>query len=67
MKKSAEYESFDRTMRELMKVPHAEIKAKRGCRKKQPKRESGRLGSLPLWTAFPAVGIRKASEVHPCQ
>jgi hypothetical protein len=26
-KTSEEYENFDRTMRELMKVPHSEIKA----------------------------------------
>ena len=27
MKKSNEYENFDRTMHDLMKVPHEEIKA----------------------------------------
>ena len=31
-RESAEYENFDRTMRELMKVPHSEIKAASGRR-----------------------------------
>ena len=26
--KTSEYDNFDRTMRELMKVPHSEVKAK---------------------------------------
>jgi hypothetical protein len=29
-----EYENFDRTMRELIKVPHSEIKAKLDAEKK---------------------------------
>jgi len=28
MKKLSEFENFDRTMRELLKIPHSEIKAK---------------------------------------
>jgi hypothetical protein len=28
MRKNTEYEKFDHTMRQLMKVPHSEIKAK---------------------------------------
>lgn len=33
-KSNKEYEKFDRTMRELMKVPHSEIKAKLEAEKK---------------------------------
>jgi hypothetical protein len=34
MDKKSEYENFDRTMRQLMKVPHSEIKAKLDAEKK---------------------------------
>jgi hypothetical protein len=34
MKQSKEYDTFERTMRELMKVPHSEIKAKLEAEKK---------------------------------
>ena len=44
-----EYENFDRTMRDLVKVPHGEIKAKldaeksaRG-KKRKPKRQKDKL------------------------
>jgi len=35
-----EYENFDRTMRDLVKVPHSEIKAKLDAEKKAKKRKS---------------------------
>jgi hypothetical protein len=35
MKKISEYDNFDRIMRELMKVPHSEIKAKLEAEKKE--------------------------------
>jgi hypothetical protein len=43
MKKNDEFDNFDRTMRELMSVPHDEIKAaldaeKRGKQKRKQKR-----------------------------
>jgi len=44
MRKNSEFENFDRTMRDLMKVPHSEIKAKldaeKRAKKKRPKKES---------------------------
>jgi hypothetical protein len=39
MIKDIEYKNFDRTMRELMKVPHSEIKAKLDAEKKAKKRK----------------------------
>jgi hypothetical protein len=38
MKKTEEYEKFDRTMHELIRVPHSEIKAKLEA-EKRPKKE----------------------------
>lgn len=35
-----EFETFNRTMRELMKVPHSEIKAKLDAEKKAKKRKA---------------------------
>ena len=35
MKFSSEYEKFEKTMLELMKVPHSEIKAKLEAEKKE--------------------------------
>ena len=42
MKQSEEFENFDRTMRDLMKVPHDEIKAALDAEKaeKQKKRKA---------------------------
>jgi hypothetical protein len=44
MKKNNEFENFDRTMHELLKVPHSEIKAKLDAEKKakgrKPKKAS---------------------------
>jgi hypothetical protein len=37
VKKNKEYENFDRTMRELMKVSHSEIKAKLDAEKEAKK------------------------------
>jgi hypothetical protein len=37
MNKDMQYKNFDRTMRELMKVPHTEIKAKLDAEKKDKK------------------------------
>lgn len=39
MKKSGQYEKFDRTMRDLLKVPHSEIKAKLDAEKAEKKRK----------------------------
>jgi hypothetical protein len=39
MKANQEFEKFDRTMRELMKVPHSDIKAKLDAEKKAKKRK----------------------------
>jgi hypothetical protein len=45
MKKNDEFENFDRTMRQLIKVPHSVIKAKLDAEKKakgrKPKKASG--------------------------
>lgn len=38
--KDSEFDNFDRTMRELIKVPHGEIKAKLDAEKKAKKRKS---------------------------
>lgn len=49
MKNSEEFVNFDRTMRELMKVPHSEIKAKldaeKAERNKRPKKRGRPLDS----------------------
>ena len=46
---SSEYENFDRTMRELIKVPHSEIKAALDAEKPRNRRsKTGSLGNLPL-------------------
>ena len=46
---TTEYDNFDSTMRELMKVPHSEIKAKLDAEKaekaKRPKKRGRRIGS----------------------
>ena len=39
MKKNKEYENFERTMTELLKVPHSEIKAKLDAEKAAKKRK----------------------------
>jgi hypothetical protein len=44
-KSGSEYENFDRTMRELIKVPHEEIKAKLNEEKKARKRKKSRKSS----------------------
>jgi hypothetical protein len=52
MKKNREYENFERTMTELLKVPHSEIKAKLDAEKKskkhKPKRGRAVVGLLLL-------------------
>lgn len=44
MKKSSEFGNFDRTMRDLIKVPHSEIKTKldaeKAAKKRKPKKAS---------------------------
>ena len=45
MKQNPEYEKFDRTMRELMKVPHSEIKAKLDAEKLAKKRKKAKKSS----------------------
>jgi hypothetical protein len=42
---SEEYDKFDRAMRELIKVPHSEIKAKLDAEKKAKKRKKARKSS----------------------
>jgi hypothetical protein len=39
MKTSAEFDNFDRTMRELMSVPHSEIKAELDAEKASKKKK----------------------------
>jgi hypothetical protein len=39
MREQSEFGKFDRTMRDLMKVPHSEIKAKLDAEKKAKKRK----------------------------
>jgi hypothetical protein len=45
VKKSKEYDNFDRAMHELIKVPHSEIKAKLDAEKKAKKRKKARKSS----------------------
>lgn len=40
--KNKEYENFDRTMREIIKVPHSEIKAKLDAEKAAKKRKKSK-------------------------
>ena len=42
MKRASEFDRFDSTMRELMKVPHSEIKAKLDAEKKAKKQKRRR-------------------------
>ena len=42
MKRASEFDRFDSTMRELMKVPHSEIKAKLDAEKKVKKAKKRR-------------------------
>ena len=63
-KTSQEYQNFDQTMRELMTVPHTEIKAKLDAEKKAKKRKKekhdGRVAQpwrvKSFWTGGPAGG-----------
>lgn len=43
--KNNEFENFDRTMRELIKVPHGELKAKLDAEKKAKKRKKSKKSS----------------------
>jgi hypothetical protein len=43
---SKDFEKFDRVMRELMKIPHAEIKAKLDAEKKAKKRKPKKASAL---------------------
>jgi hypothetical protein len=45
VKKSKEYENFERTMTELLKVPHSEIKAKLDAEKAAKKRKKFKKSS----------------------
>jgi len=45
MKRSKEYENFERTMTELLKVPHSVIKAKLDAEKAAKKRKKSRKSS----------------------
>jgi hypothetical protein len=46
VKKNAEYDTFERTMRELVKVPHSEIKAKLEEEKAAKKRKKAKKSSV---------------------
>jgi hypothetical protein len=43
--KNTEFDNFDRTMRELVKVPHSEIKSKLDAEKRAKKRKKSRKSS----------------------
>ena len=43
---STEYDNFDRTMRDLVKIPHSEIKAKLDAEKKAKKRKAKKISAL---------------------
>jgi hypothetical protein len=45
VKKESEFTNFDRTMRELLKVPHREIVAKLDAEKKAKKRKKSKKSS----------------------
>lgn len=45
MKRTSEFDNFDLTMRELLKVPHAEIKAKLDAEKAAKKRKKSKKSS----------------------
>jgi hypothetical protein len=45
MKKATEYETFEHTMRDLMKVPHSEIKSKLDEEKAAKKRKKAKKSS----------------------
>jgi hypothetical protein len=45
MKQSKEYDTFEHTMRELLKVPHSEIKAKLEEEKAAKKRKKAKKSS----------------------
>jgi hypothetical protein len=53
MKERSEFEKFDLTMRDLMKVPHSEIKAKLDAEKKAKERKKAKKSS-----AFREAGDR---------
>jgi hypothetical protein len=42
MKRASEFENFNHTMRELLKVPHGEIKAKLDAEKKAKMRKKNK-------------------------
>jgi hypothetical protein len=45
MKRTSEFDNFDRIMRELVKVPHSEIKSKLDAEKRAKKRKKSRKSS----------------------
>jgi hypothetical protein len=47
VRQTSEYEKFDRTMRDLMKIPRSEVKAKLDAGKRA-KVKSGSLRRLPI-------------------
>lgn len=46
MKKESEFANFDHTMRELLKVPHSELKAKLDAEKRDKKRKKAKKSSV---------------------
>ena len=46
-RQSTEFENFDRTMRELVKIPHSEIKAALEAEKTAKKRKKKRKAKKP--------------------
>lgn len=45
MKEQSEFQKFDRTMKELMTIPHSEIKAKLEAEKKAKKRKPKKISA----------------------
>ncbi len=45
MKPTTEFQNFDRTMRELIKVPHSEIKAKLDAEKREKQKRKAKKTS----------------------
>ena len=48
MKKITEFENFERTVRELLKVPHTEIKAKLDAEKQKKKDKKVKRNDNPI-------------------
>jgi hypothetical protein len=56
MKRSLEFENFDRTMRDLMSVPHDEIKAALDAEKAEKQKKQKRKAKKPSASGRAASG-----------